>query len=55
MYVKVSCSTPVFNLKVYILHIAGYNNKSNNLMSVVYNGVTSLEIGGVKHFGGRNV
>jgi len=34
MYV-ISCSIPVFNEKVYFLHIAGYNNKSDNMITVM--------------------
>jgi len=36
MYVKISCSIPIFNKKkVYTLHMAGYNNEFKNIISVV--------------------
>ena len=37
MYVNISCSIPVFKKKVCILHIAGYNNKSDDKISDVKN------------------
>jgi len=36
MYVKISCTTPVYNeINAYILNMARYSNKFDNMISVM--------------------